>query len=81
MDRMHSSSRSDTMKVGGSMLMSTPMELRENARSARQIASEKLDPHLKRLWASYALALAQLAEEIERTNLDSISSSCGSPID
>jgi len=44
----------------------TPAQFREDARSARQIARTETDPHLKQLWASYALALAELAEQIER---------------
>jgi hypothetical protein len=46
----------------------TPAQLPEHSRSARQIAATEADPCLKRLWASYALALAQLAEQIERSN-------------
>jgi hypothetical protein len=44
----------------------TPAQLREDSRSARQIGATETDPHLKRLWASYALALSELAEQIER---------------
>src|SRR5580700_1747894 len=52
--------------VGGTMPRSTPAELRENSRSARQMAVKEADPYFKRMWASHALALDQLAEKIER---------------
>jgi signal transduction histidine kinase len=48
------------------MPRSTPAELRENSRSARQMAVKEADPYFKRMWASHALALDQLAEKIER---------------
>jgi hypothetical protein len=50
----------------GTMPILTRAQLREDSRLAKQIAEKKTDPHLKRAWASYALALAQLAEQIER---------------
>jgi hypothetical protein len=46
--------------------MMTPTELRDEARLYRQAAAEESEPHLKRRLASHALALAQLAEMIER---------------
>jgi hypothetical protein len=46
--------------------LSTPAELREDSRIARQIARKEADAGLKILWAEHALALAQLAEMIER---------------
>jgi hypothetical protein len=46
--------------------MMTPTELREEARRYRQASAEETEPHLKRHLASHALALAQLAEMIER---------------
>ena len=49
------------------MPRSTPRELRENSRSARQMATEETDPYFKRRWASHAFALAQLAEKVERS--------------
>jgi hypothetical protein len=49
----------------GTMPILTPAQLRDDSRLAKQIAKKKTDPHLKRAWASYALALAQLAEQID----------------
>ena len=41
-------------------------QLREGSRYAVDVARREADPQLKQLWAKHALALAQLAEEIER---------------
>ncbi len=46
--------------------MHTPEQLREGSRLARKAAEEESTPHLKRLLAEHALALAQLAERIVR---------------
>ena len=46
--------------------MPTTANLREESRLCRQAAQEESDPHVKRLWSSHALALAQRAEKIER---------------
>ena len=46
--------------------MPTPVELREASRLTRLAAVKESDPHLKRRLASHALALAQLAEQMER---------------
>lgn len=46
--------------------MPTASELREGSRLTRQAADEECVPHLKRLLARHAFALAQLAEKIER---------------
>jgi hypothetical protein len=43
-----------------------PAELREKSRLYREAAEKETDPHLKRGLANDALALAQLAEMIER---------------
>jgi len=43
-----------------------PTVLREQSRSYRQAASKESERHLKRYLARHALALAQLAEKIER---------------
>jgi hypothetical protein len=48
------------------MLMLTPAELRHNSRVFRHSAMSENNPHLKLRLASHALALAQLAEAIER---------------
>lgn len=48
------------------MAIVTPVQLRENSRAALEIARHEEDRHFKGLWADYALALAQLAEQIER---------------
>ena len=58
---------------GGGMVMPTPAELRENARLYRQSALEEPEPELKIRLASHALALAQLAEAMERADADGIS--------
>ena len=41
-------------------------ELREQARRYRQTANHETTPQLKQMLASHALALAQLAERVER---------------
>lgn len=46
--------------------MPTPVELREESRVCREAARAEFDPYFKRLLASHALAVAQLAEKIER---------------
>lgn len=46
--------------------MPTPAELRERSRFYRRMAGKETEPHLKRHLAAHALALAQLAEKIER---------------
>ena len=46
--------------------MLTSKQLREGSRYAGDVAQREADPRLKQLWASHALALAQLAEEMER---------------
>lgn len=46
--------------------MLTAKQLREGSQYARDVARREIDPQLKQLWASHALALAQLAEEMER---------------
>jgi hypothetical protein len=46
--------------------MRTPAELRGECRATIRAAKREPDPHLKRLMARHALALAQLAEKIER---------------
>ena len=46
--------------------MRTPAQLRKDCRSTIRAAKREPDPHLKRLMARHALALAQLAEKIER---------------
>jgi len=46
--------------------MSTPAELRELSRRSREAAAKEKTPQIKRGLASHALALAQLAERIER---------------
>jgi hypothetical protein len=53
--------------VGGTMLVSTSADLRETSRRAREMATEETDPYFKRMWASHALALAQLAAKVERS--------------
>ena len=58
--------RTPAHMVGGTMLVSTAAELRENSRRAREMATEETDPYFKRMGASHALALEQLAEKIER---------------
>ena len=54
---------------GGTMPISTPADLRENSRSARQMATQEADSYFKRMWSSQALALDQLAEKIERSEV------------
>lgn len=46
--------------------MPNPEQLREEARLYRMAAVKETEPHLKRRLASHALALAQMAEKIER---------------
>ena len=46
--------------------MLTAQQLREGSRYAVKAARREADPQFKKLWASHALALAQLAEDIER---------------
>jgi hypothetical protein len=46
--------------------MPTPAQLRKACRSAIRAAKKESDPHLKRMMANHAFALAQLAEKIER---------------
>ncbi len=42
------------------------VELREQARRYRQTANNESTPQLKQMLTSHALALAQLAERVER---------------
>jgi hypothetical protein len=51
--------------VEGSVML-TPAELRAGCRLASQASKEESASPLKRMLASHALALAQLAEKIER---------------
>jgi len=46
--------------------MPTPTECREGSRLFREAAGRETEPHLKHGLAGHALALAQLAEKIER---------------
>jgi hypothetical protein len=46
--------------------MSSPMKLRGWSRLYREMAEKENEPHLRRHLASHVLALAQLAEKIER---------------
>ena len=46
--------------------MPTPGELRDEARLYRQAARKESSPEIRRKLANHALALAQLAEKIER---------------
>ena len=46
--------------------MSTPAQWRDASRQASDAAERETSPHLKQLWANHSLALAQLADEIER---------------
>lgn len=46
--------------------MLTPAELREQSRLYREASAKESVPEFKRRFASHALALAQLAERIER---------------
>jgi hypothetical protein len=54
------------MSWEGMMPILSPAQLRADSRSARQIAATEANPHIERLWTSYAVALAELAEQIER---------------
>ena len=46
--------------------MPSPAELRQTSRSFEWVAEQECDPHLKQRLANHALALARLAEKIER---------------
>ena len=46
--------------------MPSPAELRQTSRSFEWVAEQERDPHLKQRLTNHALALAQLAEKIER---------------
>jgi hypothetical protein len=46
--------------------MLTPAELREGSRRAREVALTETTPHLRQALAAHALALAALAERLER---------------
>ena len=46
--------------------MATPAELREQSRLFREMAKTETEPQLRRHLAANAMALAQLAEKIER---------------
>ena len=46
--------------------MSTPTQWREASRIAREAAAKETKPKMKKMWAAHALALALLAEQIER---------------
>ncbi len=48
------------------ILVSTPAQWREASRIARKAAANETDPKMRVLWASHALALAELAEQVER---------------
>ena len=50
--------------------MSTPAQWRDASRQASDAAERETSPHLKQLWANHSLALAQLADEIERREND-----------
>jgi hypothetical protein len=52
--------------VKGGVLVPTPAEWREESRLYRQIAKTEATPHLKQRVFRHALALAELAERIER---------------
>jgi hypothetical protein len=47
-------------------MLLTPAELRERSQLYRQAAERETTPEIKRRLASHALALAELAERIER---------------
>jgi hypothetical protein len=47
-------------------MLPTPAELREQSRLFRKAANEAIDLAVKRRLAAYALAVAQIAEKIER---------------
>jgi hypothetical protein len=46
--------------------MPTPAKLRDGSRHCRDASRRETEPHLKHGLICYALALAQLAEKIER---------------
>ncbi len=50
-------------------MLPTPVELREQSRLFREAANEVLNLATKRRLAAYALAVAQIAEKIERDEL------------
>jgi hypothetical protein len=50
-------------------MLPTPVELREQSRLFRKAANEALNLATKRRLAAYALAVAQIAEKIERDEL------------
>ena len=52
--------------------MPRPGELRDEARLYRQAAREESSPEIRRKLAAHALALAQLAEKIEREEVGKI---------
>lgn len=52
--------------------MPKPAELREESRLYRQVARKEATPHLKQMLASHALALAELAERMERKEAERI---------
>jgi hypothetical protein len=52
--------------MGGEKSVPTPAELREESRQYRQAAKKETTPEISRRLALHALALAQLAEKIER---------------
>ena len=52
--------------------MPTPLELRDASRRFREAAKKEAIPRLKQMLASHALALAHLAEKIERKEADTI---------
>ena len=47
--------------------MLTPAELRAGSRRAQELALNETTPHLRQALAAHALALAALAESLERT--------------
>jgi hypothetical protein len=51
--------------------MLTPAELRDQSRMYREAAAKEVVPEFKRRLASHALALAQLAEKMDREDADS----------
>ncbi len=57
--------------------MPTPAVLRRASRRARQVANAECCIHLKRALAGHALALAQLAEKIERDGIGGYSALIG----
>jgi hypothetical protein len=46
--------------------MLTPTELRAGSRRAQELALNEMTPHLRQALAAHALALAALAERLER---------------